>query len=77
MAKFLIPFRPTWAIGFLPLFLMLVVAVGCGEETRYQLTTRGEPGQGGTVAVDPVPGADNKYPEGARVHLQAMSHEGY
>jgi len=77
MNKFLNTYRSTSAIGFLSLFLIILVAVGCGGENRYQLTAGGEPDRGGTVAINPVPGPDNKYPAGAQVQLQAKPNEGY
>ena len=70
-------FRLTRANGLLLLLLMLFAAVGCEGAARHQLTASGEPGQGGTVAVDPAPGPDIKYPEGAQVRLQAKPREGY
>ena len=77
MAKSVNKCRLTGAIPLLLVFLIIFFAVGCGGETRYQLTASGEPGQGGTVSIDPVPGPDNKYPEGAQVQLQAKPNEGY
>ena len=60
------------AVGFL-----LTVALGCSVETRFQLTTVGQPVDGGEVSVNPAPGADNKYREGTMIELQALPREGY